>query len=324
LSNSLRSLLITWSKSRDDYDWVLGTIYKTEGSAYRKAGSHMLINSLGQQYGLLSGGCLESDIVRNSRRVMDSGEPITLIYDSNDEDDIAFQFGLGCGGKVYIMLQLITKKNYLCLDEVLKALNSQKSGLYHQKIASKEVYFEINNGLKVTSNRVEKRDDGDWLVSKIIPEPHVLLVGGGLDAKPFVRLAKELSWIVTVVDPRVANARPENFSTVDFIVRKIDERLLMHIRNTKVRAAIIMSHNLKIDADFLLKIQSINLDYVALLGPKHRFKEVLTLAGLSEKSLRHPVSSPAGLDIGGELPESVALSILSECHGVLFKKIILD
>ena len=57
---------------------------------------------------------------------MDSGEPITLIYDSNDEDDI-IKFGLGCG-KVYIMLQLITK-NYLCLDEVLKALNSQKVDL---------------------------------------------------------------------------------------------------------------------------------------------------------------------------------------------------
>ncbi|MGV6807280.1 MAG: XdhC family protein, partial [bacterium] len=28
--------------------------------------------------------------------------------------------------------------------------------------------------------------------------------------------------------------------------------------------------------------------------------------------------SPAGLNIGGELPESIALSILAHCHAVLY------
>ena len=31
-------------------------------------------------------------------------------------------------------------------------------------------------------------------------------------------------------------------------------------------------------------------------------------------------AGPSGLDIGGSLPESIALSILSECHACLFKK----
>ena len=30
------------------------------------------------------------------------------------------------------------------------------------------------------------------------------------------------------------------------------------------------------------------------------------------------VNGPVGLDIGGELPESIALSILAQCHAVLY------
>ena len=73
MSNQLNALLNTWADARDDTDWVLGTVYKTEGSAYRKAGAMMLINGYGQQFGLLSGGFLEADIVRNARKVMQTG-----------------------------------------------------------------------------------------------------------------------------------------------------------------------------------------------------------------------------------------------------------
>ena len=89
MSNHFSCLLNTWFNSKDTTQWVLGTVFKTEGSAYRKPGSFMLINGLGQQYGLLSGGCLESDIVLNSKKVMQTTETISLVYDSNDEDDLA-------------------------------------------------------------------------------------------------------------------------------------------------------------------------------------------------------------------------------------------
>ena len=39
MSNQLSVLLNNWTRARDDTDWVLGTVYKTEGSAYRKAGA---------------------------------------------------------------------------------------------------------------------------------------------------------------------------------------------------------------------------------------------------------------------------------------------
>ena len=54
---------------------VLATVYETVGSTYSKAGGQMLIDSDGNFCGMLSGGCLEGDLVdaatgyseRNSR-----------------------------------------------------------------------------------------------------------------------------------------------------------------------------------------------------------------------------------------------------------------
>ena len=45
--NNLSNLLNYWKASDEEVTWVLGTVYKTEGSAYRKAGAHMLINEYG-------------------------------------------------------------------------------------------------------------------------------------------------------------------------------------------------------------------------------------------------------------------------------------
>ena len=78
------------------------------------------------------------------------------------------------------------------------------------------------------------------------------------------------------------------------------------------------------DAQALRSMQSIDLGYIGLLGPIHRRAEVLEKAGLTEDILRTHVSGPAGIHIQGEFPEEIALSILTECHMVLYKRRELD
>lgn len=86
MSNQLSALLQAWQDKRDDTEWVLGTVYRTTGSSYRKACA-MMINGFSQYFGMLSGGCLEADILRHARRVMQSGEVDRIRYDGSDEDD---------------------------------------------------------------------------------------------------------------------------------------------------------------------------------------------------------------------------------------------
>ncbi|WP_081967846.1 XdhC family protein [Colwellia psychrerythraea] len=45
-------------------------MFETKGAAYRKARGEMLFNSNGQVFGLLSGGCLESDLMRKAQKCL--------------------------------------------------------------------------------------------------------------------------------------------------------------------------------------------------------------------------------------------------------------
>ena len=64
-------------------------------------------------------------------------------------------------------------------------------------------------------------------------------------------------------------------------------------------------------------MQGSAIEYLALLGPVARKQQVLALAQLDERNLAVPIAGPAGLNLGAELPEGIALSILAECHAVL-------
>ncbi|WIO74668.1 XdhC family protein [Porticoccaceae bacterium LTM1] len=323
MANQLSSLLQQWYSNRDNTEWVLGTVYKTEGPCYRKAGAMMLFNGLGQQFGLLSGGCLESDIQQHARRVMQTGKAMTLCYDGSDEDDLSFQLGIGCGGTVYILLQPVTaENNYLELSALYEALLARQSGTYLQRVSESDgVVASSFNHDPVMGNTVTliEKKDGQWLRTPINPDPHLLIVGGGVDARPLARLAHELGWMVSLCDPRPANARRDFFPTVDHIVR--DFELLEEFANSqRVDAAVLMAHHVTMDAEGLKKLQTVNLKYLAMLGPLSRQEKVLNAADLNLEDLRTPIAGPAGLNLGGELPESIALSILAECHARLFNR----
>ena len=87
-----------------------------------------------------------------------------------------------------------------------------------------------------------------------------------------------------------------------------------------VNAAILMSHNVTIDAHALHALAESPLHYMALLGPTHRKQQVMEQANINQTKMPFVFAGPAGLDIGGTLPESIALSILAECHGCLFDR----
>lgn len=323
--NHLSQALNHWFDHKDQTQWVLGTIYKTEKSAYRKAGAMMLIDGLGQQYGLLSGGCLEADIKLNAKRVMQSGKSLLLTYDSQDEDDLAFQIGIGCGGVVHIILQPIMPENDLGLSDLREALNHRRGGVYRQLIADKQTpdaTFDFNGPIDnfdiAKRSSLQVQDDGDWLVTHIRPDPHLLVVGGGPDAVPVVEMAKRMGWYVSLVDPRAANARKEFFPTADVIRRDLGRDLSDYACNSRVDAVVLMAHSVSLDAEALKDLHRVeSLKYLALLGPRHRHDTVLEEAGIGWQDAIVPISGPAGLDIGGDLPESIALSILAECHAAL-------
>ena len=104
---------------------VLATVVKVEGSAYRRPGARMLISQYNGTQGTISGGCLESHVAKKAWWHTQSA-PTVLCYNTALDDDqneffeptnnnssamypkqneTSLEFGLGCNGKVYILLE---------------------------------------------------------------------------------------------------------------------------------------------------------------------------------------------------------------------------
>ena len=334
MSNHLTALLDQWRERRDQCQWVLGTVYDTRGPSYRKAGAMMLFNDLGEMFGLLSGGCLEGDIQHHAKVVMASGEARTLVYDGSDEDDIAYQLGIGCGGTVYILLQPVNAANhYLCLDKLDAMLQSQSRGHYYQQIPqhsreSRNYLFAAGESIPVAlpvhddcqQARLHTSPGNQWLVTPVLPAPELLIVGGGVDARPVAAMAAQQGWRVRVCDPRPANGRRHYFPDACQLLNCRPAQLAQQAFFGRLDAVVVMSHNLALDAEAIATVQPLALKYLGLLGPQSRKHRVLAMAGFAESTLTTPLCGPVGLDIGGELPESLALSIIAQCHAHLHGK----
>ncbi len=326
MSNRLNALLSTWFAQRDSCQWVLATIIETQRSSYRKPGAMMLINSLGQTFGLLSGGCLETDLMRQAQKCWLNKTNITVCYDMQDDSDIAWQLGIGCGGLVKVLVQPIDiNNNYLDLQQLKTQVDNRTPCYYAVDTA---IRCNIANSSAATKNQVLTSNlSGDKNIFTITPAPALVIFGGGVDSQPLVCMAHTLGWLVCLVDSRTAYARTTYFKNADIIINADYTSLPTNPLIPKADAIVIMHHNISLDAKALQLTQTIDrlsdAQYVGILGPQHRTKQVLTQVKLLSKNLPSKLSnklaSPIGLDIGGDLPESIALAILAQAHAVIEK-----
>lgn len=326
MSIRLEKILEVWLEQKNQHQWILATVVETAGSSYRKSGAMMLINDIGQYFGLISGGCLESDIMRKARQCWDTGRNKLVCYDMREEDDIGWHLGIGCGGMVKILLQPISADNqFLHLEQLLDALKNRATVAYSQDLSAEFPDNQIDLMPNAPNVKVKNGSrDSDIKTHRFEPTPQIGIFGGGVDAEPVANMAKLLGWNVIVYDPRVSYAKRDRFDMADNIIRDEFQSLTTHPSLEQLDAVVIMTHNVKLDGQALSVAQYSTAKFVGLLGPSHRTEKVLKSIGLTYSQLTKPLSNPIGLDIGGELPESIALSITSEIHAVLANKITLS
>ncbi|TDF41635.1 XdhC/CoxI family protein [Alteromonadaceae bacterium M269] len=323
MSNHINQLVNHWFTHKDECQWVLATVISTEGSSYRKPGAMMLINDLGQYFGLVSGGCLESDIIRKARRCLVEQINSVVKYDMREEQDLAWQLGIGCGGMVEILLQPILEQNsWLGLETVHMHMNSRTACSYKISLSGDIpdnqvlALANIEQYKKNPHHRVYSRTT-DAIELILVPSPHIAIFGGGVDARPLVNLAIEMGWEVTLIDHRAGYARESEFPRASRIVNIRFEQINEMNWFRTIDAAVVMGHNVTFDAEALKLLQGSCAHYIGLLGPVHRTEKVLAEAKLARTNLPKQFANPIGLNIGGDLPESIALSILSEIHAYM-------
>jgi xanthine dehydrogenase accessory factor len=264
---------------------LLITVVATRGSTYRRAGARLVMSERGVACGVISGGCVERDLAERFESLF--AGPRLITYDSSNESDIVFGLGLGCRG---------------ALDMFVEPFDAASPPRL-----VREFRWKGRQSVIWTTAMMDDPAGHELLVETIWPQRTILVLGGGPDAPPVANIAESIGWGATLVAPR--DCHPDD------VTRRFDL--------STFDAVVIMTHNYLYDLTLLGVVLASPIRYVGLLGPKSRGDELL--AHLDSQSLVPSIRerigdrfyNPIGLDLGGESPEEIALSIVAEAQAVL-------
>jgi len=297
---------------------ALATVVCTAGSTYTKPGQRMLITEWGDYQGLISGGCLEGDLALHAGQVITSGEPRIVTYDLRGEDDAVFGLGIGCDGLLRVLLQrLLPADGFEPFARIVEILRGDAP-------ARCAVVLADHGDLRVGTTLLSAKPGDGWpdlataevLDTMLRPLPRLLVLGAGPDALPIVTQADALGWRVTLVDHRPAHLERPGFHAAESRVCVPAEELATAIALPVYAAALVMSHHLATDRSYLAALAGSAVPYIGLLGPAGRRDRLLRALGGVAGLLEGRLHGPAGLDIGADSPESIALSILAQVHAL--------
>ena len=354
----LEHILPLWNELESSgADYVLATVVAVEGSSYRRPGARMLLAQDGRRAGTVSGGCLEAEVAKRAWWLTSEG-PVVERY-STLEDDGDLPYGSGCGGVVYILLErrqtaspllralksAFDARTPLAIAAILEgpligmrafALPSAGTALDFgdvdkngsaqprlQELAEDAIRLHRSIERKISVDETPLRAWADYRAAR----PGLWIFGAGDDAKPLLRLARELGWFVAVADGRSHLATRSRFPAAD-LVRVLSDsdgtgKETLPLLSTD--AAVLMTHSFEQDSQILASLLNdageFPFAYVGVLGPQRRTREALveaarrrhlTLSSDHIDGWLAQLHAPTGIDLGADTPASIALSILAE------------
>ena len=352
----LPEILEVYKTARAGERMTLATVVKVRGSAYRRPGARMLITSDGRTIGAISGGCLESDVAERARKVLATGQAVVVTYDATTEHDLVYGLGMGCNGVTIVLIEPVEAGNTNGPLEFLAECRARRQAGVIATVLQKEGFGLWPVGARLMldaegrlTGDTECEDLSQMLLAEMrqifchrrseareisigpgtkevffefVPPPVSLVIfGAGYDALPLASFAKQLGWQVTVVDHRPAYATSERFPTADTVLCAHPGPLPESVVMDADTVAMLMTHNYLHDKEWLGLLLPCPLQYIGILGPRTRTERLLgelrAEGRVGDRSYLERLNYPAGLDIGAETPEEIALAVLAEVRAVL-------
>jgi xanthine dehydrogenase accessory factor len=344
--SDLVQILPLWEALKvDRIDYVLATVIQVEGSGYRKPGARMLIAADGRRAGTISGGCLEAEVARKAFWHTQNG-PVMRRYSTNP-DDGEIPYGMGCGGVVHLLLErsntadalleqlaaVFTTREPLAVATVIEGDAMGQRAFWHPHASIGPHYLvdlahQASQERRSFSANLATQDrqiasvHAEWLPAR----PGLFIFGAGDDALPLLTLARQLGWYIAVADGRAHLVTPARFPLADHLsVLSAEDPLPVKPRPTD--AAVIMTHSLEQDTRILSALLQNDPAYLGVLGPRHRTVEMLAAIARNQASdasaaqqidlWLERLHTPMGLDLGGNSPAEIALSVIAEIQKAL-------
>lgn len=304
---------------------VLVTVVDLDGSSYRKPGVRMLVLENDKMIGAISGGCVEKEILRQAKSVFESGKAKIFTYDG--------RFRLGCEGIIYILLEPFNPSEAF-ISDFQNCMKDRNQFKIHSKYKKEEgefddigSYVDFGDAVYSVSEDIDKEvllKSSNLLFSQNM-EPcfNLMIFGTEHDAVQLCQFASLTGWEVTIVSKPTEHKIIENFPGATNYLSVEPDNLDLSIIDDQT-AIMIMTHSFSADLKCLLALKDLNPLYIGLLGPVHKRENLLSqlldyYPDISESFL-DVIHGPAGLNIGSETPQEIAVSIISEILSVFRKQ----
>lgn len=322
---------------------ALATLTRTRGSTFRRPGTHMLVLDDGSVVCELSGGCPQRDIVARALEVIADGQPRLVHYNSESGLDVLME--MGCGGELEILIEPMSSGQATafaaslaqCLAARVDAQLATVFAIDGQVIApqrmvrsAQRVLFDGSNDTAIsdvvadacTTHRARRaetrqlaspRGTLDVLIESVQPPHALVVIGSSAAARALLPLSTALGWQTTLVDHDPARLQvpelPPGLRTLCTTPEQLQHALPLDAHSSVV----VMTHNLERDIAWLAALSEAPVAYVGALGSRERVTRMRSAPELARLRLH----APAGLDIGSETPEEIALAVAAEIMAVI-------
>jgi xanthine dehydrogenase accessory factor len=145
-------------------------------------------------------------------------------------------------------------------------------------------------------------------------ESHLLIVGAGHIGQKLCEMARLLDFRVTVLDERPEMVSRDRFPGASELVCAPPAEASRRVTIRPTTAVVIVTHGHVHDKAALAAVLASPARYIGMIGSKAKVRAVLEqlLAEGVDRALLERVHAPIGLDLGGQSPAEIALSILAE------------
>jgi xanthine dehydrogenase accessory factor len=286
-------------------DAVLVTAVQSLGASYRHPGARMLLVRDGRRVGCVVAPHLESDLAKQAWWMTESRVPVVrsfgptvALLERTDTPEFSrmaeFLEKRRKLRKPTVIATVISAGNLPTLrigDRLLLDESWARCGVLAGSPLETQVLTHASAALREKKSRLVRLGMADLFVEWAGPPISVTVLGAGRDTAPLVRFAKLLGWDVSLVD---CGGGGDPLSGLNIGADS---------------AVVLMTHNYALDAALLRQIMPLKPSYLGVLGSKARAEKLFAEIDMSPGPNVH---APAGLDIGGDTPDLIALSIVSE------------
>ncbi len=334
---------------KKDVPLVLATVVASSGSAPRKAGARMLVSPEGLVRGTIGGGAVEAQVLEAAREILQSRIPAFGHFELKAGEG---QTESICGGAQDIFIEPLPKESLeqferaaeaksgfwrldisnptdpqrvFCLDKESLVPDMDLSaalipGVVRYEIAENGQPVPGIDRLEFTRGMAAGQDTAlrggrVFYLEHAASEHTVLLCGGGHIAKALADLLSKLDFELEVVENREEMAAKERFPSaraVHHLPEFAGLNEICHIGSNHY--IVIVTHGHQHDFTVLEQALHTSARYIGMIGSKSKRDAIystLNERGVPKAELAC-VCCPIGLDIGGQTPEEIGISIAAE------------